>query len=90
MAASFGLYVNDQMLKLICVQVVNDIDQSNWGIVYTMYKTNIPLNDYHTAVPDPEKLRTRKESFLVPSQLGLCLKPNVKIEFFEVNNKINQ
>ena len=40
-------------VQLEFVKVVNYIDQSYWGIAYTMYKTNIPLNDYHTTVSDP-------------------------------------
>ena len=54
-----------------------------------MYKTNIPLNDYHTAVQDPEKLRARKESFLVPSLVYVWIQM-LKLNFLEVNNKINQ
>ena len=51
-----SVYMSKPIFELIFVKVVNYIDQSYWGIAYTMYKTNIPLNDYHTAIPDPEKL----------------------------------
>ena len=49
------------------LEVNNDIDQSNWGIVYIMYETNIHLNDFQTSVPDPENFRIQKESgFFMP------------------------
>ena len=49
-------------VKLEFVKVVNATNQSNLGILYNMYRTNIPYNDYKTTVPDPEKFWVRNES----------------------------
>ena len=46
-------------------KVFNAISQSNLGILYIMYRTNIPYNDYKTTIPDPEKSRIRNESLLL-------------------------
>ena len=68
---------NDQLLF---VKVVSETNQSNLEILYIMYRTNIPYNDYKTTIPDREKIPD-PERVLVAASSGLC----VESQMFKLN-----
>ena len=68
------------------VEVFYEENQSELEISCTMYSHNISLNDRHTIVPYPGKIRIRNES-LCHIRIKIF---NVQMEFVQVVNEINK